>query len=159
MSSDSGSLEALLTENRRFAPPEGFRATAVVSTPDVYRRAEADREAYWAAWAGELDWFTPWTRVLRWQPPHAEWFVGGKLNAAHNCLDRHVEAGKADRPALIWEGEPGDTRVLTYSELRDEVSRFANVLKDLGVTPGDRVTIYLPMVPLLLISLSFMIAG
>jgi acetyl-CoA synthetase len=147
MSSDSGSLEALLTENRRFAPPEGFRATAVVSTPDVYRRAEADREAYWAAWAGELDWFTPWTRVLRWQPPHAEWFVGGKLNAAHNCLDRHVEAGKADRPALIWEGEPGDTRVLTYSELRDEVSRFANVLKDLGVTPGDRVTIYLPMVP------------
>jgi acetyl-CoA synthetase len=118
-----------------------------VSTPDVYRRAEADREAYWAAWAGELDWFTPWTRVLRWQPPHAEWFVGGKLNAAHNCLDRHVEAGKADRPALIWEGEPGDTRVLTYSELRDEVSRFANVLKDLGVTPGDRVTIYLPMVP------------
>jgi acetyl-CoA synthetase len=134
-------------EDRRFAPPEEFRARAVVSDPGIYRRAEQDREGYWAEWAKELDWVEPWSQVLRWKPPHAEWFVGGKLNAAHNCLDRHVEAGRADRPALIWEGEPGDTRTLTYGELRDEVSRLANALKGLGVGKGDRVTIYLPMIP------------
>jgi acetyl-CoA synthetase len=147
MSSDAGSLEALLTEDRRFAPPKDFRARAVVSDPDIYRRAEADREAYWAEWARELEWFEPWKTILRWKPPHAEWFVGGRLNAAHNCLDRHVDAGRGDRPALIWEGEPGDARTLTYRELRDEVARFANALKGLGVKKGDRVTIYLPMIP------------
>jgi acetyl-CoA synthetase len=147
MSQDAGSLEALLTEDRRFAPPESFKAQAVVSDPEIYRRAEADREAYWAEWAKELDWFEPWTEVLRWKPPHAEWFVGGRLNAAHNCLDRHVDAGLGARSALIWEGEPGDARALTYAELRDEVCRFANALKGLGVRKGDRVTIYLPMIP------------
>jgi acetyl-CoA synthetase len=147
MSSDSGSLEALLTEDRRFAPPKEFRARAVVSDPGIYRRAEEDREGYWADWANELDWFEPWTEVLRWKPPHAEWFVGGKLNVTHNCLDRHVAAGHADRPALIWEGEPGDARMLSYGELHEEVCRFANALKGLGVGKGDRVTIYLPMIP------------
>ena len=147
MSSDAGSLEALLTEDRRFAPSEDFKARAVCGDPDIYRRAEADREAYWADWAKELDWFEPWKTILRWKPPHAEWFVGGKLNAAYNCLDRHVDAGRGDRPAIIWEGEPGDARTLTYRELRDEVARFANALKGLGVEKGDRVTIYLPMIP------------
>jgi acetyl-CoA synthetase len=147
MSNEAGSLEALLHEDRRFAPPEAFKARAIVSDPEVYQRAEKDREAYWAEWAKELDWFEPWKTVLRWKPPHAEWFIGGKLNAAYNCLDRHVEAGRADRPALIWEGEPGDARTLTYGELRDEVCRFANVLKGLGIEKGDRVTIYLPMIP------------
>jgi acetyl-CoA synthetase len=147
MSQDAGSLSALLYEDRRFAPSEAFKARAVVSDPEIYHRAEVDRQAYWAEWAKELDWFEPWTEVLRWKPPHAEWFVGGKLNAAHNCLDRHVEAGRGGRPALIWEGEPGDTRMLTYAELRDEVCSFANALKGLGVRKGDRVTIYLPMIP------------
>jgi len=147
MSKESGSLEALLTEERRFVPPAEFRERSVVSDPGIYARARSDREAYWAEWARELDWFEPWSEVLRWKPPHAQWFVGGKLNVAHNCLDRHVESGHADRAALIWEGEPGDARTLSYGELRDEVSRFANALKSLGVEKGDRVTIYLPMIP------------
>ena len=147
MSNEAGSLEALLHEDRRFAPSEAFRARAIVSDPEIYRRAEEDREAYWAEWAKELEWFEPWKTVLRWKPPHAEWFVGGKLNAAYNCLDRHVEAGRADQPAIIWEGEPGDARTLTYRELLGEVCRFANALKGLGVEKGDRVTIYLPMIP------------
>jgi len=147
MSSESGSLEALLDENRRFAPPEAFRAAANFNDESIYSRASADREAYWAGWAERLDWFEPWHTVLEWNPPYAKWFVGGKLNVSHNCLDRHVQAGKADRPALIWEGEPGDTRTYTYAELLAEVGRFASALKGLGVEKGDRVTIYLPMIP------------
>ncbi|MEX2048220.1 MAG: acetate--CoA ligase [Gemmatimonadota bacterium] len=147
MSRDAGSLENLLIEDRRFPPPATFRARARVSDPEVYQRAAADPESYWAEWARELDWFEPWREVLRWQPPHAEWFVGGKLNAAHNCLDRHVRDGRGDRTAVLWEGEPGDARTYTYRELLDEVCRFANALKGLGVRKGDRVTIYLPMIP------------
>jgi acetyl-CoA synthetase len=151
MSRDSakseGSLDALLKEERRFAPSAAFRARAVIADPDVYRRADADREAYWAGWARELHWFTPWGRVLEWTPPFAKWFVDGKLNVSYNCLDRHVEAGHADRVALLWEGEPGDTRTYSYGELLSEVCHFANALKGLGVTKGDRVTIYLPMIP------------
>ena len=147
MSSDPGALDDLLTEDRRFPPPSDFTARAVVSDPAVYQQAEADREAYWARWASELDWFEPWQTVLEWTPPHAKWFVGGKLNVSHNCLDRHVSAGRGDRTALIWEGEPGDTRTYSYAELHAEVSRFANALKGLGVEKGDRVTIYLPMIP------------
>jgi acetyl-CoA synthetase len=147
MTRDAGSLEDLLIEHRRFPPPEAFRARANVSSPEVYDRAAADPEAYWAEWARELEWFAPWKAVLRWRPPHAEWFLGGKLNAAHNCLDRHVRAGRGDRTALFWEGEPGDARSYTYAELLDEVCRFASALKGLGVRKGDRVTIYLPMIP------------
>jgi acetyl-CoA synthetase len=147
MSSESGSLEALLDENRRFAPPEAFRAAANFKDDSAYERASSDREAYWASWAERLDWFEPWHTVLEWKPPYAKWFLGGKLNVSHNCLDRHVRAGKADRLALIWEGEPGDTRTYTYAELLAEVGRFANALKGLGVEKGDRVTIYLPMIP------------
>jgi acetyl-CoA synthetase len=140
-------IETLLDEQRSFTPPPAFRIQAHVRDPDVYERARTDREGYWADWARQLDWIRPWDRVLEWKPPHAQWFVGGKLNASVNCLDRHVRAGRGDRTALIWEGEPGEVRRLTYADLLDQVERFANVLKGLGVARGDRVAIYLPMVP------------
>jgi acetyl-CoA synthetase len=146
MSRDSGSLEALLTEERRFAPPAAFRARAVLNDPAIYEQASSDREAYWASWAERLDWFRRWDKVLEWTPPHAEWFVGGKLNVSHNCLDRHL-AKRGSQSALIWEGEPGDKRIYTYRELHDEVCKLANALKALGVEKGERVTIYLPMIP------------
>jgi acetyl-CoA synthetase len=140
-------LEALLKEDRRFPPDPAFRERANASEPDVYRRALADPEAFWAEWASRLAWFEPWREVLQWEPPHAQWFIGGKLNASFNCLDRHLESWRRTKAALIWEGEPGDTRTYTYWDLHREVSRFANVLKSLGVKKGDRVAIYLPMVP------------
>lgn len=145
--SDAGELDDLLHEDRRFTPPEAFARDANLNDPGVYDRAAADPEAYWSGWAEELDWFEPWHTVLEWSPPHAQWFVGGKLNVSYNCLDRHVEAGHGDRTALIWEGEPGDTRTFTYAELTREVARFASALRGLGLEKGDRVTIYLPMIP------------
>jgi len=147
MSSEHGEMDALLLEERHFPPPEDFAAEAVVDDPSVYEEAADDPEAFWARWAGELEWFEPWDTVLEWDPPHAKWFVGGKLNAAHNCLDRHLDGPTRTKTALIWEGEPGDTRRYTYEELHEEVCRFANVLRDLGVEKGDRVAIYLPMIP------------
>jgi len=147
MSKDAGTLDALLTEDRRFSPSEDFRTRAVVSDADIYERANTDRESYWVEWAEQLDWFRRWDSVLEWQPPHAKWFVGGKLNVAYNCLDRHLNSSRSDQAALIWEGEPGDTRTYTYTQLHDAVCRFSNALKNLGVTRGDRVTIYLPMIP------------
>lgn len=147
MSGDTGALDALLTENRRFPPSEDFRKNAVIQDPEIWDKAAADPEAYWAEWAKELDWFEPWEKVLEWTPPHAKWFVGGKLNVSYNCLDRHLDGPKRDQPALIWEGEPGDKKTYTYAELHAAVSRFANALKGLGVEKGDRVTIYLPMIP------------
>ena len=147
MSKDAGTLDALLTEDRRFSPSEDFRTRAVVSDADSYERANTDRESYWVEWAEQLDWFRRWDSVLEWQPPHAKWFVGGKLNVAYNCLDRHLNSSRSDQAALIWEGEPGDTRTYTYAQLHDAVCRFSNALKNLGVTRGDRVTIYLPMIP------------
>ncbi len=147
MSQDSGALDDLLHENRRFAPPQGFADGAVLSDSGIWAEAASDREAYWAGWAEDLEWSRPWDEVLEWTPPHAKWFVGGQLNVARNCLDRHVEAGRGGRTALLWEGEPGDRRSYTYEELRDEVCRFANALEGLGVEKGDRVTIYLPMIP------------
>ncbi|OLC97220.1 MAG: acetate--CoA ligase [Gemmatimonadetes bacterium 13_1_40CM_2_70_7] len=140
-------IETLLDEQRSFPPPEGFRKQAHVSDPKVYEQAKKDREGYWADWARQLDWIKPWHKVLEWKPPHAKWFLGGKLNASANCLDRHVKAGRGHKVALIWEGEPGEVRRITYRELLGEVTRFANVLKGLDVKRGDRVAIYLPMVP------------
>ncbi|MBN9202493.1 MAG: acetate--CoA ligase [Microbacterium sp. SCN 70-18] len=143
----STQIDHLLNETRRFSPPDGFAAQAVGSA-DLYARAAEDREGFWADQARELHWHTPFTEVLDWStPPFARWFDDGELNVAYNCLDRHVEAGHGDRVALLWEGEPGDERAITYSELTAEVSRLANVLEGLGVGEGDRVAIYLPMIP------------
>jgi acetyl-CoA synthetase len=147
MAASEKTLDTLLQEERRFPAPAEFAASAHVSDPDVYARADADPEGYWAGWAEELDWFRKWERVLEWNPPHAKWFVGGQLNVAHNCLDRHAEGERRTKTALIWEGEPGDTLSYTYEELQREVSRAANALKELGVGKGDRVAIYLPMTP------------
>ncbi|HXI34860.1 MAG TPA: acetate--CoA ligase [Gemmatimonadales bacterium] len=140
-------IETLLHEQRTFPPPESFRRKAHVHDAAVYERARADREGYWADWARQLEWIRPWDRVLEWRPPHAKWFVGGKLNVSANCLDRHVRGAKRDKVALHWEGEPGDIRRITYGELHAEVNRCANALKQLGVARGDRVAIYMPMVP------------
>jgi acetyl-CoA synthetase len=140
-------IETLLDEQRSFPPAPAFRERAHVRDQEVYVRAQQDREGYWAEWARQLEWIRPWDQVLEWTPPHAKWFVGGKLNASVNCLDRHVTAGRGNRVALIWEGEPGEVRRLTYAELHAQVSRFGNVLRGLGVGKGDRVAIYLPMVP------------
>jgi acetyl-CoA synthetase len=140
-------IDTLLDEQRSFPPPPAFQQQAHVRNDTPYAAARKDREAYWAEWAGQLEWIKPWSKVLEWRPPHAQWFIGGKLNVAANCLDRHVAAGRGDRVALLWEGEPGETRRITYRELHGEVCRFANVLKGLGVKRGERVAIYMPMVP------------
>jgi len=140
-------LDVLLSEERVFEPPAEFREGAHVTGNEPYVQAADDREAYWERWARELHWFEPWTRVLECNPPFARWFAGGVLNAAYNCLDRHLDTERADRRALVWEGEPGDERTYTYRQLHEEVSRFASALKGLGVKKGDRVAIYLPMIP------------
>jgi acetyl-CoA synthetase len=140
-------LEALLQEKRQFAPPKDFAKKAHVSSAAVYRKAERDPERFWAAFAKELQWERPWKKVLEWKPPKAEWFVGGKLNASVNCVDRHLAGPRRNKAALIWEGEPGDQRTLTYRDLYREVCKFGNVLRKLGVKKGDRVTLYLPMIP------------
>ncbi len=139
-------LEALLKEERRFAPAPEFRRQANAGDPSIYDSAAGDPEAFWASWAKKLTWFEPWTKVLEWEPPHAQWFVGGRLNASYNCLDVHLEA-RGDKVALIWEGEPGDVRRYTFRELHAEVCRCANAMQQLGVVKGDRVAIYLPMIP------------
>ncbi|HET9661791.1 MAG TPA: acetate--CoA ligase [Thermomicrobiales bacterium] len=146
-------IEALLAENRVFPPSPEFVAQANVNSPDIYAEAAADLEGFWADEAAKLDWFEPWQTVLDWQLPYAKWFDGGKLNVSYNCLDRHVAAGKGDRVAYYWEGEPGDSRTITYQELLDEVSRCANALKELGIGRGDRVAIYMPMIPELAVAM------
>jgi acetyl-CoA synthetase len=141
-------LENLFREGRTFAPPSEFASNAIVNDESVYEQAEKDPEGWWESHAERLRWLRKWDTTLQWDPPHAKWFVGGQLNASDNCLDRHVEAGYGDQVAYYWEGEPeGDRRELTYAQLKDEVSRFANALKELGVRKGDRVMIYLPMIP------------
>ena len=147
MAENGGGIEALLQEDRTFPPPDAFRKQANIADPKVYEEAQKDPEGFWAKLAEELDWFKKWDTVLEWDPPYAKWFGGGKLNVSYNCIDRHLAAGRRNKAALIWEGEPGDWKVYTYGDLYREVCRFANGLKSLGVKKGDRVTIYLPMVP------------
>ena len=148
MTDASAGIDALLAENRTFPPSEAFKEDALVTGTWMYDEAAQDDQGFWARQAAELlDWDTEWDTICEWELPYAKWFVGGKLNVAHNCLDRHVAAGRGDKVAIHFEGEPGDTRAITYAELLDEVCRFANALKGLGVVAGDRVNIYLPMIP------------
>src|SRR5271169_5692104 len=147
------SLDALLDERRTFPPSEEFKQRANWNDPAIYDRATKDPEGFWAEQAKNLDWFTPWQRVLEWNAPWVKWFVGGKLNVAHNCVDRHAHSARRNKAAIIWEGEPGDSRVLTYGMLEREVNRFANALRSLGVKKGDRVAIYMGMVPELAIAM------
>ncbi|MCL6636685.1 MAG: acetate--CoA ligase [Alicyclobacillus sp.] len=146
-------LDTLLHEDRLFPPSASFRQQANVNDPSVYERADQDPEAYWAEQARQLDWFEPFTQVLQWDPPHAQWFLGGKLNAAYNAVDRHRQGPRRHKVAIFWEGEPGDVRTLTYEQLGREVDRTAHMLRHLGVRKGDRVTIYLPMIPELVFSI------
>jgi acetyl-CoA synthetase len=147
----STNITSVLKETRSFPPSKEFAAQAHVKSlaeyEQLWQRAKDDPEAFWAAEAKGLHWFKPWHKVLDWKEPHAQWFVGGQINASYNCLDRHIAAGQGKKAAIIWEGEPGDSRVLTYQDLHGEVCRFANALKKLGIKTGDRVTIYMPMVP------------
>ncbi len=144
----SDEIEVFEMEQRTFPPPVEFAGAALSNDRALYEEAEADYEAFWARQARELlTWDTDFDTTLEWDLPYAKWFVGGKLNMAYNCLDRHVEAGKGDKVAYHWEGEPGDTRTLTYQELLTEVSKFANVLKSRGLEKGDRVAVYMPMIP------------
>jgi acetyl-CoA synthetase len=141
-------IDDLLSEGRTFPPPDAFKKDALVVGREIYDEADRDYEGFWARQAAALvDWFEEWGTILEWDLPFAKWFVGGKLNVTHNCLDRHVAAGHGGKVAYHWEGEPGDTRTLTYADLLDEVQRVANALKELGVRRGDRVNIYMGMVP------------
>ena len=148
MNNEVHAIDALSYEQRKFPPSAEFKANAIVSDQSLYLEGERDLEAYWARHARELvSWDQPFTKTLEWDLPYAEWFSDGTLNVSYNCLDRHVLAGRGDKVAFYWEGEPGDARVVTYAQLLDEVQRFANVLKNLGIKKGDRVNIYLPMIP------------
>ena len=145
---NANAIDALGWENRRFPPSDDFKRQALVTGTFLYDEANQDYEGFWARQAEELvSWATPWHTICEWDLPFAKWFVGGQLNVSYNCLDRHVEAGRGDKVAIHFEGEPGDTRTITYAELLAETERFANVLKGLGVAKGDRVNIYLPMIP------------
>jgi acetyl-CoA synthetase len=147
----SPDIESILREKRSFAPSPEFSRQAWVKSIEeyraLYRRAADDPEGFWASCAKELSWFKKFERVLEWDFPFAKWFIGGKLNAAYNCLDRHLDGPRRNKAAIVWEGEPGDSRVLTYQMLADEVARCANALKSLGVEDGDRVAIYMPLIP------------
>jgi acetyl-CoA synthetase len=148
MSEPNDAIDDLLLENRTFPPSAAFKKHALVTGTELYDEAARDYQGFWAQQAAELvHWHTEWTTICEWELPYAKWFVGGQLNVSYNCLDRHVLAGKGDKVAIHWEGEPGDTRTITYAQLLDEVQRFANVLKGLGVRKGDRINIYLPMIP------------
>jgi acetyl-CoA synthetase len=150
----STTIQTLLDERRTFSPTSEFKSQANVSDPQLYVDAAANPIAFWEARAAELNWFKKWDTALDWSnAPFAKWFIGGKLNACYNCVDRHVSNGKGQKTAIVWEGEPGDVRTLTYIELKDEVCRVANALKALGVQKGDRVCIYMPMVPELAVSM------
>ena len=148
MAESTPTIEAYQLEERRFPPPEDFKKAALVVDTTMYEEAERDWQGFWARQAADLlDWDEDWQTILEWDLPFAKWFIGGKLNVAYNCVDRHVEAGRGDMVAFHWEGEPGDTRTITYADLQAEVGRFAAVLRSLGVSRGDRVAIYMPMIP------------
>ncbi len=147
LQANNQTVDALLQENRIFKPAAGFVKQALIKDAAIFEEAKQNREEFWGKWAQKLEWFSPWHKILEWQAPYAQWFVGGKLNASYNCLDRHIKAGLGKKMAFIWEGEPGDQRTITYQDLYNEVNKLANVLKSLGIHKGDRVAIYMPMIP------------
>lgn len=140
-------FDDLLQEQRQFPPPPAFQQRAVVPDHEPYERADKDVLAYWSEHASELAWFKPWDKVMEWDPPHVKWFTGAKLNVSYNCLDRHLDGPRRNKAAIIWEAEDGTIKTYTYLQLHREVCKFANCLKNLGVKKGDRVAIYLPMIP------------
>ncbi|MGH7837594.1 MAG: AMP-binding protein, partial [Candidatus Binataceae bacterium] len=142
----SEAIEALFSETRTIPPSPAFTAQANAK-PGIYEAAERDWQGFWKSWADKLEWIEPYHTVLEWKEPFAKWFLGGKLNASVNCLDRHVRAGKGNRVAYYFEGEPGDRWTITYGQLLEQVCRFANGLRKLGIKKGDRVAIYMPMIP------------
>src|SRR5688572_25493403 len=150
-------IESLLKEKRVFKPSDAFSANAHISSLEAYeqlsKRAETDPEGFWAGIASELHWFEKWNKVLDWDLPFSKWFVGGKTNISYNCIDRHLDTSRKNKVAILWEGEPGDVRALSYQMLHREVCKFANVLKSLGLKKGDRATIYMGMVPELAIAM------
>src|SRR5256884_3988369 len=146
-------MDSLLKGKEQYPPPAGFRKDAAVRDDSFRVDAGKEPEAFWARMAATLEWIAPWSKVLDWDPPFAKWFVGGRLNVSANCLDRHLGGPRRNKAAIVWEGEPGERRVLTYHDRWRDVNRFANVLKGLGVKRGDRVTIYMPMIPELPIAL------
>jgi acetyl-CoA synthetase len=154
---DPSTIKSVLNETRIFPPPPEFQAQAQIRSMDEYHRlcaeAEADPEGWWGRQAERLHWFRKWDKVLEWDLPFAKWFVGGTTNVAYNCLDRHLTTWRRNKAAIIWEGEPGEVRTLTYQQLHDEVCRFANVLKKMGVQKGDRVALYMPLIPELAIAM------
>ncbi len=143
----SATIDSLLKEKERYPPPTSFRGGAWVRDDQLARDAAKDPERFWSERAKEFDWSRPWSTLLEWKPPFARWFVGGTINVSQNCVDRHAASARRNKAAIVWEGEPGEKRVLTYAMLMREVNRFANVLKGLDVKRGDRVTIYMPMIP------------
>lgn len=147
MDRNRNDLDALLKETRQFEASEKFKGNAIVRDRSIYDEASKNRLTFWESWAENLKWREKWHTILEWKPPYAKWFLGGKLNVSENCLDRHLEAGRSDKMALIWEGENGNSRSYTYRDLHAEVCKLANSLKSLGVKKGDRVAIYLPMIP------------
>ena len=147
MSEKEGTISALMTEDRRYPPAQEFTAQANWRDPEVYQRALADPEGFWGEMAQAIDWFEPWSSVLEWDPPTTKWFLGAKVNVSYNCVDRHLATWRKNKAAIIWEGEPGDTRVLTYQDLHREVNRCAAAMRRLGIQKGDRVALYLGMVP------------
>jgi len=148
----SHAIEALFEEKRRFPPPPEFAEQANADA-SMYQEAERDYVAFWSRWARELEWMKPFTKTLEWNEPFAQWFADGELNASVNCLDRHVRNGLGDKIAFYFEGEPGDRWSVTYRQLLDDVCRFANGLRKLGIRKGDRVAIYMPMIPELPVAL------
>jgi acetyl-CoA synthetase len=155
--SEPTAIESVLSEERVFPPPAEFAAKAHIKSFEEYERiydeAAKDPAAFWAKQAESLDWFKKWDTVLEWNEPFAKWFVGGKLNVSYNCLDRHLTTSRKNKAAIIWEGEPGEIKTITYLQLHQEVSRFANVLKSLGVKTGDRVALYMPLIPALAVAM------
>ena len=155
--SSGTNITSVLKETRKFPPPADFADKAHIKSladyEKLWKRAAADPEGFWAEQAESLHWFQRWNKVLEWNEPFAKWFVGGKINASVNCIDRHLTGPRKNKAAIIWEGEPGDSRVLRYQDLHREVCKFANVLKSLGIKPGDRITLYMPMIPELAIAM------